>query len=77
VLEVRGVDCEYLDNNSVDGFTKRLESALKLFAEKFRVYQDIFRVNNQTIPSPLPPLFDFPSANGILNHRSGSATVAP
>src|SRR2546430_13244920 len=50
VLEVRGVDFECLDGDSVDGFTKRLESALKLFDEKFRVYQYIFRVNNQAIP---------------------------
>src|SRR5580700_5186113 len=50
VLEVRGVDFECLDNDSVDGFTKRLESAFKLFDEKFRVYQYIFRANNQSIP---------------------------
>jgi type IV secretion/conjugal transfer VirB4 family ATPase len=50
VLEVRGVDFECLDDNSVDGFTKRLESALRLFDEKFRVYQYIFRANNHTIP---------------------------
>src|SRR3984893_9358293 len=50
VLEVRGVDFECLDGDSVDGFTKRLESALKVFDEKFRLYQYIFRVNNQTIP---------------------------
>jgi type IV secretory pathway VirB4 component len=53
VLEVRGVDFECLDGDSVDGFTKRLESALKLFDEKFRVYQYIFRVNNQAIPHKL------------------------
>jgi len=50
VLEVRGVDFECLDSDSVDGFTKRLESAFKLFDEKFRVYQYIFRANNQAIP---------------------------
>jgi type IV secretion system protein TrbE len=50
VLEVRGVDFECIDNASVDGLTKRLESALKLFDEKFRVYQYIFRTNNHTIP---------------------------
>jgi type IV secretion/conjugal transfer VirB4 family ATPase len=50
VLEVRGVDFECLDNDSVDGFTKRLESALKLFDDKFRVYQYVFRTNNQSIP---------------------------
>src|SRR5260370_31464355 len=53
VLEVRGVDFECLDGASVDGLTKRLESALKLFNERFRVYQYIFRVNNQTIPHKL------------------------
>src|SRR5260221_10162582 len=50
VLEVRGVDFECLDGDSVDGFTKRLESALRLFDEKFRVYQYIFRASNQAIP---------------------------
>ncbi len=30
ILEVRGVDYECLDGASIDGFTKRLESALKL-----------------------------------------------
>jgi len=50
VLEVRGVDFECLDDDSVDGFTKRLESALKLFDDKFRVYQYLFRTNNQSIP---------------------------
>jgi type IV secretion system protein VirB4 len=50
VLEVRGVDFECLDNDAVDAFTKRLESALKLFDEKFRVYQYIFRANNHSIP---------------------------
>jgi hypothetical protein len=35
VLEVRGVDFACLDNNSVDGFATQLESALKLFDEKF------------------------------------------
>ncbi|MGC1966074.1 MAG: hypothetical protein WA673_06415, partial [Candidatus Acidiferrales bacterium] len=39
VLEVRGVDYECLDDASIDGLTKRLESALKLFDENHRVYQ--------------------------------------
>ena len=29
ILEVRGVDYECLDERSIDGFTKRLESALR------------------------------------------------
>jgi type IV secretion system protein TrbE len=48
ILEVRGVDYECLDGASIDGFTKRLESALKLFNENYRVYQYLFKRNNET-----------------------------
>ena len=37
VLQVRGVDYECLDGNLLDTLTKRLESALKLFDENFRI----------------------------------------
>jgi type IV secretory pathway VirB4 component len=50
ILEVRGVDYECLDAASIDGFTKRLESALKLFDENYRLYQYLFKRNNETIP---------------------------
>ena len=50
VLEVRGVDYECLDGATIDGLTKRLESALKLFDENYRVYQYLFKRNNETIP---------------------------
>src|SRR5467141_5088189 len=50
ILEVSGVDYECLDAASIDGFTKRLESALKLFDENYRVYQYLFKRNNETIP---------------------------
>lgn len=60
VLEVRGVDFECLDDRSIDGFTKRLESALKLFDENYRVYQYLFKRNNQAIPYNL-------YANPIVN----------
>ena len=53
ILEVRGVDYECLDDASIDGFTKRLESALKLFDENYRVYQYLFKRNNETIPYKL------------------------
>ena len=45
ILEVRGVDYECLDAVAIDGFTKRLESALKLFDEKCTVYQYLFKRN--------------------------------
>src|SRR6202041_1292168 len=50
VLEVRGVDYEGLDASTIDNLTKRLESALKLFDENYRVYQYVFKRNNETIP---------------------------
>ena len=53
ILEVRGVDYECLDAASIDGLTKRLESALKLFDENYRIYQYIFKQNNETIPYKL------------------------
>jgi type IV secretion system protein VirB4 len=53
ILEVRGVDYECLDGDSTDGLTKRLESALKLFDENYRVYQYLFKRNNEAIPHKL------------------------
>ena len=50
VLEVRGVDYECLDGNALDGLTKRLESALKLFDESYRIYQYLFKRNRPAIP---------------------------
>ena len=50
VLELQGVDYECLDAPTVDGLTKRFESALRLFDENYRVYQLLFKRNRQTIP---------------------------
>jgi type IV secretion/conjugal transfer VirB4 family ATPase len=50
VLEMSGVDYECLETASVDQFTKRLESALRLFDENCRVYQLLFKRNGQAIP---------------------------
>src|SRR6202790_2563743 len=53
ILEVRGVDYECLDGTAIDALTKRLESALKLFGDDYRVYQYLFKRNNETIPYKL------------------------
>ena len=53
VLEIPGVDYECLDQDTVDGLTKRLESALKLFDENYRVYQYLFKRNSPAIPHKL------------------------
>jgi type IV secretion system protein VirB4 len=50
VLELQGVDYECLDTPTLDGLTKRLESALRLFDENYRVYQLLFKRNRQAIP---------------------------
>jgi type IV secretion/conjugal transfer VirB4 family ATPase len=66
ILEVRGVDYECLDNGSIDGLTKRLESALKLFDENCRVYQYLFKRNNETIPYKL---YDNPVVDAAIKNR--------
>jgi type IV secretion/conjugal transfer VirB4 family ATPase len=50
VLELQGVDYECLDDPAIDAFTKRLESALRLFDENYLVYQLLFKRNRQAIP---------------------------
>ncbi len=50
VLAVEGVDYECLDQPSIDALTKRLESALRLFDEDHRVYQLLFKRNQEAIP---------------------------
>lgn len=53
VLAVQGVDYECLDSGSIDNLTKRLESALKLFDPRFRVYQYLFKTHSSAIPSQI------------------------
>ncbi len=50
VLSLAGVDYECLDARTVDGLTKRLESAFRLFDENYRVYQLLFKRNRQHLP---------------------------
>jgi hypothetical protein len=50
VLEMGGVDYECLEASAVDTLTKRLESALRLFDENYRLYQFLFKRNRQAIP---------------------------
>ena len=76
VLEVRGVDYECLDGTVIDGLTKRLESALKLFGEDYRIYQYLFKRNSETIPYKLygNPVVDAAIRNRIayLNSKAGA-----
>lgn len=69
LLEVRGVDYECLEGATVDGLTKRLEAAFKLFDENYRVYQYLFKRNNETIPYQLygSPVVDTAIRNRIAH----------
>src|ERR1700720_952638 len=77
ILEVRGVDYECLDAASLDALTKRLESALKLFDENYRVYQYLFKRNNETIPYKLydNPIVDTAIRNRIAYFAGKSETL--
>ena len=77
ILEVRGVDYECLDDASIDGFTKRLESALKLFDENYRIYQYLFKRNNEVIPYKLyaNPIVDTAIKNRIAYLGSKADTL--
>jgi type IV secretion/conjugal transfer VirB4 family ATPase len=77
VLEVRGVDYECLDGAAIDGLTKRFESALKLFGDDYRVYQYLFKRNNETIPYQLygNPVVDAAIQNRIAYLGSKADTL--
>src|SRR6202047_1750826 len=72
ILEVRGVDYECLDGAALDGLTKRLESALRLFGDDYRVYQYLFKRNNPGIPHRLygNPVVDAAIQNRIAYLQS-------
>ena len=49
VVAVQGVDYECLTTDEIDLFAKRLESAFKIFDDHCRVYQYLFKRNQETI----------------------------
>ncbi len=60
VVAVEGMDYECLTTDEIDGFAKRLESAFKVFDDRCRVYQYLFKRNHETIPHQ-------PYANPVVN----------
>src|ERR1051326_2717201 len=50
VMALSGVDYECLDSTAIDHLTKRLESAFKIFDENCRVFQYLFKRNQERIP---------------------------
>jgi len=68
ILEVRGVDYECLDGATIDNLTKRLESALRLFDENYRVYQYLFKRNKPAISYKL---YGNPVVDAAILNRMG------
>src|SRR5262249_52413436 len=62
---------------AIDTFTKRLESALRLFDENYRVYQLLFKRNRQTIPHTLcgKPVVDAAIRNRVAYFAAKSDTL--
>ena len=50
VIAVDGVDYECLDTNAIENLTQRLTAALRIFDEKCRLYQYLFKRNHERIP---------------------------
>src|SRR5580692_10705685 len=77
VLEMEGVDYECLEASAVDILTKRLESALRLFDENYRVYQFLFKRNRQAIPHSFSgnPIVDAAIRDRVAYFEGKSASL--
>jgi type IV secretion system protein VirB4 len=77
VLEVSGADYECLDDGAIDGLTKRLESALRLFDENYRIYQYLFKRNHASIPHQLygNPVVDAAIRDRVAYRPKGRPTL--
>lgn len=62
VLKVRGIDYECRDAGELDAITRRFESALKIFDERFVIYQCLIKRDNPDIPERRY------AANAVLQH---------
>ncbi len=66
VLGISGVDYECLDSNTVDNLTRRLTAAFRIFDEKCRVYQYLFKRNREDIPFKT---YQNPVVNAAIQNR--------
>src|SRR5882757_7921114 len=66
VIALGGVDYECLDNNAVENVTRRLAAAFRVFDEKCRVYQYLFKRNHETIPYKT---YGNPIVNAAIQNR--------
>lgn len=66
VLAIEGVDYECLDTNTIDNLTRRLSAAFRIFDEKCRVYQYLFKRNRESIPFRT---YQNPIVNAAIENR--------
>jgi len=66
VLSIDGVDYECLDTNTIDNLTRRLTAAFRVFDEKCRVYQYLFKRNRESIPFQT---YQNPIVNAAIRNR--------
>ena len=66
VVGVEGVDYECLDTNAIENLTLRLTAALRIFDEKCRVYQYLFKRNHERIPFKT---YENPVVNAAIRNR--------
>ena len=50
ILAIEGVDYECLDRSTIENLTRRLTASFRIFDERCRVYQYVFKRNNANIP---------------------------
>jgi len=55
VIEVRGVDYECLDPDQLDRVARRFEATLKIFDDRFRVYQYLLKREDPALPAEEHP----------------------
>jgi type IV secretion/conjugal transfer VirB4 family ATPase len=66
VFSIEGVDYECLDANNVENLTRRLTAAFRIFDEKCRVYQYLFKRNRESIPFRT---YQNPIVNAAIQNR--------
>jgi type IV secretion/conjugal transfer VirB4 family ATPase len=66
VLGINGVDYECLDTHTIENLTRRLAAAFRIFDEKCRVYQYLFKRNRENIPFKT---YSNPVVNAAIRNR--------
>jgi type IV secretion/conjugal transfer VirB4 family ATPase len=66
ILSIEGVDYECLDTNAIENLTHRLTAAFRIFDEKCRVYQYLFKRNQEDIPFKT---YQNPIVNAAIENR--------